>query len=120
MVPQNMKIASRYAGFTPLKYVEIHVVNTSSICNLLLAVSFPFLSDGLKQRIHFHRSNMRSLHKYVGRDVLPVEYGGEKKLNFRSIYSRLYEAHKCQPTKKRWFYAFREEKNDFPIENLME
>lgn len=115
-----MKIASRYAGFMPLKYVEIHIINTSSICNLLIAVSFPFLSDGLKERIHFHRSNMKSLHKYLGSEVLPKEYGGEKNLNYRAIYSRLYDAYKCQPAKKKWFHAIREEEKDFMrIENRL-
>uniref|UniRef100_A0A336KUT1 CSON000542 protein n=1 Tax=Culicoides sonorensis TaxID=179676 RepID=A0A336KUT1_CULSO len=101
-IPQNIKISSRYAGFTPLKYVEIHILNTSPLANVIIAVSFPFLSEGLKERIHFHRANMKSLHKYVGKDCLPREYGGQKKLNFGSIYSKLYKAYNCNPS-DRWF-----------------
>lgn len=116
-----MKIASRYAGFTPLKYVDIHVVNTSSVINFIIAVAFPFLSEGLKERIHFHRSDMVSLHKIIGKDILPKEYGGEKDLDFRSIYTRLYEAYGCEVTKKKWFYSYKNDQRPFfeKIENVL-
>ncbi|XP_063697726.1 alpha-tocopherol transfer protein-like [Culicoides brevitarsis] len=100
---QNMKLCSRYCGFVPLRYVEIHLINTSKIANLIISLCFPFLSDGLKERIHFHKSNLESLHKFVGKDVLPMEYGGDKDPDMKGIYRKLYEHFKCTPKNKNWY-----------------
>lgn len=60
----------------PVRYKEIHVLNTSRLVDLVVAAFWPFLPTKFKQRISFHHS-LESLHSAVDAKILPVEYGGE-------------------------------------------
>lgn len=77
--PSNVKVASTKAELLPIKDMEVHVINSSSLLNKAVAMVFPMLSQSLKEQIHFHGTNYAALHEYTGQDVLPVEYGGTLK-----------------------------------------
>lgn len=62
----------------PWVSMDIHVVNTSSLINVVMRIVFPFLSSKFKQHIHFHGQDWASLHKFIPPEVLPQEYGGHK------------------------------------------
>ncbi|XP_033610246.1 clavesin-2-like [Cryptotermes secundus] len=62
----------------PWASMDVHLVNTSSLINVLMRIVFPFLSAKMKQHIHFHGQDWASLHKFIPPEVLPEEYGGYK------------------------------------------
>lgn len=76
LAPGNVKVASTKADLLPIKHMEVHVVNSSSLMNAAVTMVFPLLSQSIKDQVHFHYSNFPSLHEQLGRDILPVEYGG--------------------------------------------
>lgn len=102
--PYNSMLSSRFANLTPLKHLEFHIVNTSNLVNTLISMTFPFFSQSLKEKMHFHHDNMEQLHQYLGRDILPEEYGGPKgkKHDLEKIYRNLFNASQYYP-KEIWF-----------------
>ncbi|KAJ9591889.1 hypothetical protein L9F63_001564 [Diploptera punctata] len=62
----------------PWKKLQLHVINTSTLVDMIVKVVYPFLSSSFKERIFFHGNDFSSLHKYVDPEVLPREYGGGK------------------------------------------
>lgn len=89
--PGNVKTAAASADLTPIKHMEFHIVNSSAILNSAVTLVFPFLGQRLKDQIHFHHSNMKSIHEYLGRDALPEEYGGEQgcKIEYEQLHKQL-------------------------------
>lgn len=89
--PGNVKIAAASADLTPIKHMEFHIVNSSAILNSAVTLVFPFLGQRLKDQIHFHSSNMKSIHEYLGREALPEEYGGEKgsQVEYEQLHKQL-------------------------------
>lgn len=89
--PANVKISAQSADIVPLKHMEFHVVNSSALLNSAVALIFPFLGQRLKDQIHFHHSNMKSLNEFLGKESLPEEYGGVKgsKLECDMLYKQL-------------------------------
>lgn len=90
--PKATIISALKEEMRPLKHTEIHVVNTSSLLDMLVSIVNPLLSSRIKQHIHFHGSDWTSLHKFVTPDVLPPEYGGHKpEVDFRRGDQYLYD-----------------------------
>lgn len=89
--PANSKLSGRSTGLTPLKNFVIHVVNISPMCTALLGMVSPFFSASLRNKFCLHFNSMSLLHKCLGRDVLPEEYGGLMKLDYDKIYRNLYK-----------------------------
>jgi hypothetical protein len=59
----------------PVKLKEVHVVNVSPIVDTIVNFVKPFLKEKIRERIFIH-SSMDDLYKYVPKDMLPAEYGG--------------------------------------------
>jgi hypothetical protein len=76
LTPGNVRTASTKADLMPIKNMEVHVVNSSSLLNKAVSIVFPMLSQSIKEQIFFHGTDYESLHKHTGREVLPIEYGG--------------------------------------------
>jgi CRAL/TRIO domain len=90
LAPGNVKVASTKADLLPVKNMEVHVVNSSSLMNAAVSLVFPILSQSIKDQIHFHYQNYPSLHEHLGRDVLPVEYGGvQENLDYSALSNYL-------------------------------
>nr|CAD7568205.1 unnamed protein product [Timema californicum] len=60
----------------PLRLKQIHHVNQPYFFNLVFAIFKPFLSEKLRNRLHFHGSDWSSLHSYIDPEFLPTKYGG--------------------------------------------
>lgn len=91
LAPGNVKVASTKADLLPVKQMEVHVVNSSTLMNAAVSVVFPMLSQNIKDQIHFHYHNFPSLHAHLGREVLPVEYGGvQENLNYSDLKDYLF------------------------------
>nr|CAD7408366.1 unnamed protein product [Timema poppensis] len=43
---------------------------------MLFAIFKPFLSEKLRNRVHFHGTDWKSFHTYIVADSLPLQYGG--------------------------------------------
>lgn len=92
LAPGNVKVATTKADLLPLKDMEVHVVNSSSLMNAAVSLIFPMLSQTIKDQIHFHYQNYPSLHEHLGRDVLPAEYGGlQENLNYSDLKNYLFK-----------------------------
>lgn len=60
--------------------------------NAAVSLVFPMLSQTIKDQIHFHYQNFPSLHEHLGRDVLPIEYGGvQENLNYSDLANYLFK-----------------------------
>lgn len=116
--PYNSMLSSRFANLTPLKHLDFHIFNTSNLLNTLINMTFPFFSQSLKEKMHFHHDNLDVLHQYLGRDVLPEEYGGPKgkKLDLHKIYRNLFDASHYYP-KEIWFLKEEEGVRETATEN---
>lgn len=62
----------------PLRLKEVHIVKQPFIFKMVWALFKPFIREKLNKRMHFHGSDMTSLHKFLDPDFLPAEYGGNK------------------------------------------
>lgn len=92
LAPGNVKVASTKADLLPIRHMEVHVVNSSTLMNAAVSLVFPILSQSIKDQVHFHYQNFPSLHKHLGRDVLPAEYGGlVENLNYSDLANYLFK-----------------------------
>jgi len=56
--------------------IQIHVVNCSPIVTKLWNFFKHFLNRHVTDNTHFHSSGFETLHDYINKECLPVEYGG--------------------------------------------
>ncbi|XP_017857918.1 PREDICTED: alpha-tocopherol transfer protein-like [Drosophila arizonae] len=62
----------------PLRMKEVHIVKQPFIFNMVWTLFKPFIKEKLNKRMHFHGSDMKSLHKFLDPSVLPANYKGTK------------------------------------------
>ncbi|ALC38824.1 CG5958 [Drosophila busckii] len=60
----------------PLRMKEVHFVKQPFIFNMVWTLFKPFVKEKLNKRMHFHGSDMKSLHKFLDPSVLPANYKG--------------------------------------------
>lgn len=61
----------------PLRMREVHMVKQPFIFKMVWSLFKPFLREKLNKRMHFHGSDMKSLHKFLSPEILPENYGGK-------------------------------------------
>lgn len=90
--PQNSYYSSVFAEVAPLKSYDIHLINTSPFVYKLAKVVLPFMMQCVKEKIHFHSSDLTTLHEMIGRDCLPEQYGGPEGnvINYVELKRNLY------------------------------
>lgn len=76
--PTIVTVSTRKAENIPLRSIKYHLINTGVLLNTMVSIVFPFLSPATKENIHFHKSDYKSLHKFIDPETLPVEYGGTR------------------------------------------
>lgn len=76
--PTIVTVSTRKAENIPLRSIKYHLINTGVLLNTMVSIVFPFLSPATKENIHFHKSDYKSLHKFIDPEILPPEYGGTK------------------------------------------
>lgn len=92
LAPGNVKVASTKAELIPIKNMEVHVVNSSSLMNTAINLVFPFLNQAIKEQVYFHYHNYSSLHDHLGQESLPVAYGGlAEDISFDDLNNFLYK-----------------------------
>ncbi|XP_063231579.1 alpha-tocopherol transfer protein-like [Bacillus rossius redtenbacheri] len=62
----------------PVRLKGIHIINTVSFMDKVLALLKPFLHNELLQMFHFHGS-AETLKDFMSIDILPEEYGGKER-----------------------------------------
>nr|XP_042909016.1 alpha-tocopherol transfer protein-like [Parasteatoda tepidariorum] len=73
-----LKLLSKVLRNTmPIRFNAIHIVNESPILRYVFNTFKIFLSEKIVNRIHFHGSDMKQLHQYIPKEILPPEYGGD-------------------------------------------
>ncbi|XP_017891001.1 alpha-tocopherol transfer protein-like isoform X2 [Ceratina calcarata] len=60
----------------PVKLKEVHVVNVSPLVDTIVNFVKPFVKEKIRNRIFMH-SDLKTLHEYVPKEMLPTEYGGD-------------------------------------------
>lgn len=81
----SMRLLNFIQDAMPLRLKEVHIVKQPFIFNIVWKVFQPFIKDKLKARLHFHGSDLKSLHKHMDPEFLPENYGGLKpKINYTS------------------------------------
>jgi len=60
----------------PVRVKGLHFINSPMYINVVLNIFRRFMNEKLRERIFVHGSDMKSLHKFIPRSVLPEEYGG--------------------------------------------
>ncbi|XP_070509782.1 alpha-tocopherol transfer protein-like [Chironomus tepperi] len=55
---------------------QLHVVNCSQIVSKFVSIIKPFLSKEFRDNMHFHPNGFESLHKFIDKEYLPVEFDG--------------------------------------------
>lgn len=92
LAPGNVKVASAKAELLPLRQMEVHVVNSSSLMNTAINLVFPLLSQSIKDQVYFHYQNFPSLHEHLGREILPECYGGmQDNMNYNDLNNYLFK-----------------------------
>ncbi|XP_013141821.1 PREDICTED: uncharacterized protein LOC106105908 [Papilio polytes] len=64
-----------------MKIKSMHIIHTSKAIDTLVTILKQCVSAKIGQRIQVHK-DMESLHKFVQKDVLPTEFGGDEKSIF--------------------------------------
>ncbi|XP_063917250.1 clavesin-1-like [Zophobas morio] len=89
----------------PVKIKGVHVMNALPLTDKIKALLKPFLNNELYNSIYYHSSNSDTLYKFVPKECLPEDFGGElpsiKILNEESVQNLLdnyefYEWHDSQ------------------------
>ncbi|XP_060804610.1 alpha-tocopherol transfer protein-like [Amyelois transitella] len=60
----------------PIQIHGVHLVNYNWLLTSLFYIAKQFIPSGALKMIHFHGSDMTSLHKHIDPATLPEEYGG--------------------------------------------
>ncbi|XP_057329536.1 alpha-tocopherol transfer protein-like [Microplitis mediator] len=74
--PFAKRIVDWLQDAVPLRIKNIHIINQPYVFNMVFALFKPFLRQKLKDRIIFHGTDRKSLHKYLSPKCLPECYGG--------------------------------------------
>lgn len=93
-----VSMTSKLAGFAPVRHVFIHVINATPAAVTLANMLLPFCGQKIRKKFKFH-SNLNSLHEDLGTDVLPVELGGSKPLDYDKLREILYHSFNKHPKK---------------------
>lgn len=77
----------------PVKLKEVHVINISPLVDTIVSFVKPFLKEKIRERIHIH-SNIEDLYKFVPKEMLPLEYGGDAG-SIKDLNGNLFDRIKC-------------------------
>ncbi|CAG9864375.1 unnamed protein product [Phyllotreta striolata] len=91
LTPGNIKIAVKRILSMPIKEFHYHVVNSSLLINVAIKIVWPFLPQQIKEAVKFHFSDFESLYRYVDKESLPKEYGGDLEVDYDRQRALVYE-----------------------------
>lgn len=74
----TMKLYFKYTQEAhPVRVQQVHVYNCTSFINRIMALIKPFLKPEVAARFQFHTPGSDTLFKFIPREMLPEEYGGD-------------------------------------------
>ena len=92
------------AAFVDAK--QIHIINCSPIVPKVFNFFKHFMNKHVTDNTHFHSSGLETLHEYIDKEYLPIEYGGScgtlddfVKVNIDNLYK-----HREFVTKNDYFF----------------
>lgn len=60
----------------PIRIKQIHVINCSPTMDRAMTLIRPMIFSKVVKLIHFHKPGSDTLFKYIPKDIMPEEYGG--------------------------------------------
>jgi len=70
------KVIQLLVTHMPVRVAALHIVNQGWLFDTVFSLFKPFLSDRMREKIFIHGTNLKSLHKHIDPERLPVRYGG--------------------------------------------
>ncbi|CAL1275140.1 unnamed protein product [Larinioides sclopetarius] len=67
----------------------LHVVNEPYYCTQVFKIIKTFMHKKLKERLHFHGSNLKNLHQHIPPEILPKYLGGHLNDNNEDYNSKI-------------------------------
>ncbi|XP_063929737.1 alpha-tocopherol transfer protein-like isoform X2 [Zophobas morio] len=61
----------------PIRIKGVHYINVVPFMDKIMAMVKPFMKKELVQLLNFHTDSMESLFKFVPKEIMPEDYGGE-------------------------------------------
>lgn len=61
----------------PVRFKGIHIYNESVIFQYIWSLLKLVLTDKIKNRVHFHGNSQKHLHRFIPKEILSSEYGGD-------------------------------------------
>ncbi|XP_014483547.1 PREDICTED: alpha-tocopherol transfer protein-like [Dinoponera quadriceps] len=75
-LPSLKKMMYYIQNAAPVRTLEVHIINTSSIVEQIFNMIKPFMNEEMINSVHFHTS-LQSINKYIPIEILPDEFGGK-------------------------------------------
>lgn len=77
VVLSTLRLFMKYnQEFHPVVVRQVHIVNCTSLLNLVLNILKPMMSAQVASYIHTHLPDSETIFKFIPKDILPEEYGG--------------------------------------------
>ncbi|GFR22883.1 alpha-tocopherol transfer protein-like [Trichonephila clavata] len=70
-------VAKALRNSLPIRFKSIHVVNEAIVFQYAWSILKLLLSEKIRSRIYFHGKNTEELQKYIPKEIIPREYGGD-------------------------------------------
>ncbi|GIY21271.1 retinaldehyde-binding protein 1 [Caerostris darwini] len=78
LTPRYISLISKaLRNCLPMRFKGIHFLNESPIFQYIWSLLRMILTEKIKSRIHFHGDSQKSLQKFIPKDILTSEYGGD-------------------------------------------
>lgn len=61
----------------PVRAKSIHVYNCTPLINRIMSLIKPLLNPEVAARFQFHTPDSETIFKFVPKEILPAEYGGD-------------------------------------------
>ncbi|KAL7036740.1 hypothetical protein ACKWTF_008920 [Chironomus riparius] len=79
-VVSNIQAAIHYtqygSGLTYVQPKQVHFLSCSTFISKIISMLKPFFSKEIMESIHCHSSSFETLHKFIDKECLPIEFGG--------------------------------------------
>lgn len=72
------KVIALLETASPMHTNAIHILNESWVFDIMYGLFSPLISDAGVDKLHFHGSDLSSLHEHIDPNHLPVRYGGTR------------------------------------------
>ncbi|GFY37297.1 clavesin-2, partial [Trichonephila inaurata madagascariensis] len=70
-------IAKALRNSLPIRFKGIHVVNEGIVFRYAWTFLGLLLSEKIRNRVHFHGEKKEEIQKYIPKEIIPREYGGD-------------------------------------------